>query len=159
MNDLLVLNQTPHTPCNQGVNGYSAWEQDNGNYCNQNNTPPNTQWYAFPPQVEARITLPTNGGPDANEAAPALPAGIAIGYLNPVTNSSGLPPPGYQPWAIDLTPSGFFTFWTFRLDIENGACFGSCQFNYVDQENLPCVVSSSPPAQPAAGLSGLPGIS
>ena len=43
-------------------------------------------------------------------------------------------------------PVGTFTFWGYRLNIENNACFGTCQFNYVDMENLPCVISYNPAA-------------
>jgi hypothetical protein len=43
-------------------------------------------------------------------------------------------------------PVGAFTFWGYRLAIEDNACFGACQFNYVDMENLPCVVSFDPTA-------------
>ena len=156
MQDLLW--QAPHTPCTfLGTN--NTWNEDNGN-CLCPGGCPNSNfgtdfYYAHAPLVEARITLPANGGNNQNATAPALPAGVTIGYINPASvMSGGLTPPGmigYDPTTGN--PSGAFTFWSFRLSIENNACFGSCQFNYVDLENLPCVVSYSPPA-PAAPADG-----
>jgi hypothetical protein len=157
MQDLLW--QAPHTPCNLGPN--DTWNEDDGTCLCQ--TPCENVnggldiYYAHAPFVEARITLPGNGGNAQNETAPALPTGVTIGYLNPATASGGLTPPGvigFDP--ASGNPSGTFTIWGYRLNIENNACFGTCQFNYVDMENLPCVVSYSPPAPgaPADGNSG-----
>lgn len=140
MQDLLW--QAPHVPC--GLGGGIAWSEDDGTCLINTDT---AQYYAHAPFVEARISLPSNGGNGQNETAPALPSGITIGYINPVTTlTSALTPPGmigYDP--ASGNPTGAFTFWGYRQDIENNACFGACQFNYVDMENLPCVISYSPP--------------
>lgn len=141
MQDLLW--QAPHSPC--GLDSGITWTEDDGT-CHVN-TDTNI-YYAFAPIVEARLSLPGNGGNGQNETAPALPAGIAIGYVNPVTTlTNALTPPGMI--GFDPTtgnPVGAFTFWGYRLTIENNACFGTCQFNYVDMENLPCVISYDPSA-------------
>jgi len=157
MQDLLW--QAPHTPCNLG--SHDTWNEDDGT-CKCQTPCENSNggldiYYAHAPFVEARISLPGNGGNAQNETAPALPAGIALGYVNPATASGGLIPPGVIDFDITTgNPSGTFTIWSYRLAIENNACFGTCQFNYVDAENLPCVVSYSPPAPaaPADGNSG-----
>jgi len=157
MQDLLW--QAPHSPC--WLNAGDTWNEDDGTCkCNgmgvecPNAGGGNDYYYPHSPFVETRINLPANGGNGQNETAPALPAGITIGYLNPVTNAGGLQPPGmigYDPGS--LNPSGTFTFWGYRLNIENNACFGNCQFPYVDMENLPCVISYTPPppTPPPAG--------
>jgi hypothetical protein len=129
-----------------------TWNEDDGSCLCQtpceNSNGGEDIYYAHAPLVEARISLPGNGGPGQNEGAPALPSGITIGYVNPVTSSTGalLPPGmiGFDP--TNGNPVGGWTIWGYRLAIEDNACFGTCQFNYVDAENLPCVVSYAPGA-------------
>jgi len=96
-----------------------------------------------------------------------LPGGITIGALNPVTNAGGLgapgtPPPNYTGFNIgNGNPNGSWTWWGYRYTIESAACPpASCRFDYVDQENLACVISASDTpsmvqVQPLSGLGGL----
>lgn len=149
--------QAPHQPCTLGPN--DTWNQDDGT-CRCPGGCPNAAsgtdyYYAYPPLVEARITLPVG--------APALPAGITLGYASPLTSSSGLQPPapdGYD--ATSGNPLAVWTIWGYRLAIESHACAGSCQFDYVNMENLACVQTAyTPPstniaqdANTAAGMTG-----
>ncbi|HSY18506.1 MAG TPA: hypothetical protein VK815_09245, partial [Candidatus Acidoferrales bacterium] len=143
--------QTPHPPC--GLTPPDRWMMDDGS-CPKSD-PPNDNGgtdhlYAHAPLVEARITLPGNGGNNQDEAAPDLPAGVSIGYRSPVDYDDGLKPHGqigYDPTTGNPTPA--WTFWGYRLAIENNGCAPSvCRFNYVATENLPCVTSYAP-APPA----------
>jgi hypothetical protein len=76
MTDLLY--QTPHVPASNPCESETlAWTEDNGT-CEADT---DTQMF-FPhrPLVEARLTLP--------DGAPALPSGITIGWVSPVTDPS-----------------------------------------------------------------------
>lgn len=90
MQDLLY--QTPHyqgnIPCTPTP---FAWTPDNGSCQSDTDI---IHYYAHPPLVECRITLPANGGPNSNQTAPALPSGITIGWTSPAglsANCSGPP--------------------------------------------------------------------
>lgn len=111
MQDLLY--QTPHypaiAPCTPNP---FAWLEDDGT-CNEGSG--TVQYYPHAPMVECRITLPNNGGPDSNSAAPALPNGITIGWESPAGTYTNC---GSQPANILFPPNsvGFglqaFTTWT-----------------------------------------------
>lgn len=141
MTDLLY--EAPHNPCgNFPPNG---WAMDDGTCRTSaaNPTGGTTIFYAHYPFVEARITVPGNGGNSGTESAPPPPTGI--GYVSPVTSAGGIQPPGmigFDPGSGNPVPG--WTFWGYRMNIEN-TCGGGCAFNYVDMENLPCVSSYSPP--------------
>lgn len=137
--------QPPHRPCNIGT--CAKWVMDSGptcpddipgscpgddDYVSDEETPAPTFFYAHAPQVEARLTIPGNYGLDQDESAPALPAGIQIGWLSPVTNTTGdiaLPP--VAPGAVSDRgePAPANTAW----DLHAAMCAlsGSCRFNYV----------------------------
>ena len=136
MTDLLW--QAPHVPWGATA---GRWVQDDGT-CTGN--------YPYPPLVEARTTVPTDGGNGENLTAPTPPTGI--GFVSPVTSSSGLGAPGmigFDPTSGNPSPA--WTTWGYRADIE-GTC-DACAFNYVDAENLPCVSSYAPSTTiPAADL-------
>jgi hypothetical protein len=144
--------QAPHTPC--GLGASDTWNMDDGT-CRvpaANAGGGTDYYYAHAPFVEARSTLPAG--------APALPAGITLGYTAPIF-AGGLTPPGmigFDPGSGN--PVGAWTIWGYRLNIEEHACAGSCQFNYVDAENLACIaVNYSAPTVPAdPALSGLGGL-
>ena len=147
--------QTPHTPC--GLSG--SWAMDDGTCMTGGD---GVTYYAHYPLVEARISVPTNGGYSGTETAPTPPTGI--GYLSPVTNVGGLGAPGmigFDPGSGNPSPA--WTFWGYRSNIES-TC-GGCAFDYADMENLPCVSSYvyTPPAPPAdigtsAGTAGSGGL-
>jgi len=118
-----LLWQTPHHPpdaYNELLDTYStfAWEQDDGT-CKVDEVDdlgnPTVKFYAHPPMVEARCLLPANGGIGQNETAPALPTGLMLGFLSPVTNNSG--DVAYAPSA------GGEMAWTFYFDACN--CIGN----------------------------------
>jgi len=128
-----LLWQAPHIPY-----GGSTWNTDDGT-CQADGF-----HYAYPPLVEARISVPSYGGNGADLTAPTPPTGI--GYLPPVTNASGLGAPGmigFDP--ASGKPAAAWTTWGYRLNIE-ATCGTGCAFNYVDAENLPCVSSYAPAA-------------
>jgi hypothetical protein len=146
-----LLWQGPHNPCGNSL----GWSEDDGTCQADSDT---KKFYPHRPYVEARTTLPSG--------APALPGGITLGQLNPVTNSGGLGAPGTPTsWlGYDINtgnPNGAWTWWGYRYTIESTSCPpASCRFNYVDTENLPCVKSAtSTPAMvqppPLSGLGGL----
>ena len=137
--------QPPHIPC--GMDPSLQWTMDDGT-C-QVNTGTN-QYYAHFPLVEARISVPGNGGYSGTETAPAPVEGI--GYVSPVSSSSGLPAPGMIGFdANSGNPTAAWTFWGYRLNIES-TC-GGCGFNYAGAENLACVSSYEyTPAAPAADI-------
>jgi hypothetical protein len=119
--------QTPHTPC--GLSG--SWSMDDGT-CRTSGD--GVTYYAHYPLVEARISVPTNGGYSGTETAPTPPTGI--GYLSPVTNVGGLGAPGmigFDPSSGNPSPA--WTVWGYRANIEADC---GCAFGYADIENLPC---------------------
>jgi len=131
MTDLLW--QAPHVPY-----GGSTWQVDDGT-CQADGF-----HYAYPPLVEARVTVPDYGGNAANLTAPTPPTGI--GYPSPVTSASGLGAPGMIGFDSSTgLPTAAWTTWGYRLNIE-GTCGTGCTFDYVDAENLPCVSSYAPAA-------------
>jgi hypothetical protein len=153
--------QPPHQPC--GTQGGDTWTMDDGN-CHQdapNDAGGDDMFYAHFTVFESRITLPPNGGPAQNETAPALPAPLTLGCISPVENSAGTLPPGqigFDPSTGNPLPA--WTAWGYRETIEDNACEGACRFSYQLDENLACVKSFAPAAQPTAPtLSGLPGLS
>lgn len=149
-----LLWQTPHNPCGNAL----GWTMDNGT-CQADNDA--TAFYGYPPLVEARVTVPTNGGAGQNLTAPTPPGGL--GYLSPVSNVGGMGAPGQIGFdASTGLPSPAWTFWGYRQAIEAG-CGGGCRFDYVGWENLPCVSSyaaplgSAAPAGTATGTTGTGG--
>jgi len=94
--------------------GNFTWSMDDGS-CKSASASPPTSFYPHMPVVEARATLPANGGPAQNETAPALPAGVTIGFTSPVTNADSQT--AYAP------SPGSATSWTFH-DAACG-CMGS----------------------------------
>lgn len=137
MTDLLW--QQPHAPCGF-VNPLSspamtlAWKMDDQSCpadIPEDMTGLTTKYYAFEPQVEARITIPCSYGPAQNVCGPSLPAGIQIGWLSPVTNSSGeiaFPPPAPLT-AADSTPGGATTAWLLHIQFCEEIA-NNCRFNY-----------------------------
>jgi len=139
--------QTPHHPCN--TKPCAQWKQDDGG-CHDDSvedgiefacpgddgytgeSSPPIYYYAFPPQVETRLTLPCNYGPAQNECPPALPDDIQLGWLSPVTNTTGdiaLPPnpPGAN--GLNGAPMDASTTWDFHSLL----CFqntSGCRFDY-----------------------------
>jgi hypothetical protein len=90
-----LLWQKPHHPplsYNEYLDDYSdyAWVEDDGN-CKEDETNEyggaTKKYYPHAPMVEARNSLPTNGGLLQNETAPALPEGVIIGFLSPADNT------------------------------------------------------------------------
>jgi hypothetical protein len=103
---------------------------DDDDYVPGESEPP-TYYFEHAPQVEARLTLPTNYGPGQDESPPALPAGVQIGWLSPVDHTSGevaLPPlpPGVS--SAGGVPLGASTTW----DLHTAMCIVApgCRFNY-----------------------------
>lgn len=137
MTDLLW--QAPHVPY-----GGSTWTMDDGT-CQMDGF-----HYGYPPLVEARVRLPTNGGTEANLTAPVPPTGI--GYGSPVGSAGGLGAPGMIGFEVTTgKPLPAWTTWGYRLNIE-ATCGTGCAFNYVDAENLPCASSYTPTAASAPEL-------
>lgn len=67
--------QAPFNPASEA--GHFGWNQDNGS--GQGDTSTN-RYYPHAPMVEARASLPTNGGWSGTETAPALPSGVTLEY-------------------------------------------------------------------------------
>lgn len=123
--------QQPHRPCNIKI--CAKWQMDgplcsddvpwdgdavacpgDDGYGDGESVPP-IYYYRFTPLVEARLTVPANYGAAQDESAPALPSGVVIGWLSPVTHAStdgnvAFPPlpPGPQGSAGGV-PGGFNT--------------------------------------------------
>jgi hypothetical protein len=100
MTDLLY--QSPHVPATAEpcTPASLAWTEDGGGCSDDSDT---AQFYPHRPLVEARLTVPSG--------APALPSGVTIGWVSPVTdpdspdalyppNSNGESLEGTVPWAI-----------------------------------------------------------
>ena len=88
-----LLWQEPHYPA-QGSGCTSNpfnWEEDNGT-CQTGDNP---KYFPMRPLVEARLTVPSG--------APALPAGITLGWDSPVDISGSADGPFYDP---EIPPSG-----------------------------------------------------
>lgn len=142
--------QRPHRPCN--VHTCSQWIQDDGScredlewdgaavacpgddeFVDGESVPPK-YYYAFYPQVEARLTVPCAYGPHSDECAPTLPAGIQIGWLSPVTHAFGsgavafppVPPGPLQELGI---PGGATTSWSTH-DLMCVTTAAGCRFDY-----------------------------
>jgi hypothetical protein len=80
MQDLLY--QAPHFPASNPCSPTPfAWLADAGS-CYPGDSE-RAKYYAHPLLVEARLTLPHNGGPDSDLNAPALPSGITMGWASP----------------------------------------------------------------------------
>ena len=104
--------QKPHTPLapidpltEMPLTSF-AWTMDDGS-CETSDyeTPPIKVYYPHMPLCEARATLPTNGGKNRDETAPALPPGITIGFTSPVDHNDSQTtwPPGpgaSEPWTF-----------------------------------------------------------
>ena len=140
--------QQPHHPCN--IKPCALWKEDDGT-CHEDSiedggtfgcdgddgfiegeTLPPVYYFASRSQVEARLTLPCNYGPFQNECAPALPDDVQIGWLSPVTNTTGdiaLPPTAPGASGSDGSPIAASTTWDFHSLL----CFqttSGCRFNY-----------------------------
>jgi hypothetical protein len=134
--------QQPHRPCN--IETCAKWQMD-GALCADNSpgTCPGDEdyvpgesdspvyYFGHAPQVEARLTVPCNYGNAQNECAPDLPAGIQIGWLSPVTNTTGdvaLPPLAPGAASDRGEPAGASTAW----ELHGALCAhtASCRFNY-----------------------------
>jgi hypothetical protein len=64
--------------------------------------------------VEARLSVPDTYGMSQDESAPSLPSGIQIGWLSPVTNTTGdvaLPPVPPAPLTDTGAPGGASVAW------------------------------------------------
>ena len=92
---------------------------------------PPEYFFGHAPQVEARLTLPTNYGNAQDESAPALPDNIQIGWLSPVDFTIGEiayppEPPGAE--QDRGNPAGAATAW----DLHAVFCVHApgCRFNY-----------------------------
>jgi len=135
MTDLLW--QPAARPC--GLDPTVHWVMDDGSCQDDDDT---NHYFAHPPMVEARVTVPVNGGNAQNETAPTPPTGI--GYRSPVTHPDGLGAPGMISFDVSSgNPSAAWTIWGYRMAIE-GTCPGGCRFDYIGIENLPCVSSYAP---------------
>lgn len=134
--------QRPHRPCN--IKPCAKWTMDGGT-CAENTegscpgdddfVPGESEapeyFFGHAPQVEARLTVPANYGEAQDESAPALPAGIQIGWLSPVDHSAGEiayppEPPGAE--QDRGNPAGAATAW----DLHSTMCAhkAGCRFNY-----------------------------
>lgn len=114
--------QAPHAPC--GLNGTAAWIPDTNGLCPAPGGA--TDYYELAPMVEARLTVPAG--------FLALPPGITLGFLSPVTNTVGdvaYPPP---PPAIfqNGNPSPVLTPWVLAINLCGVISGGACRFNYGD---------------------------
>ncbi len=144
--------QPPHRPCN--IKSCARWIADDGT-C-QENTPlnpptyacpgdedfvdgesqPPVYYYAFPPLAEARLTVPSNYGANQDEAGPALPIPIQIGWLSPVDHVPADGDVAYPPEPPGVSkdggvPDGATTAW----EVHDRLCASSaagCRFNYDD---------------------------
>lgn len=119
--------QTPHAPCGVIGTGSLSWVMDNGS-CEVNTTDPDTgnvtAYYGMAPMVEARLTVPTGD--------PALPAGITLGFLSPVTYTVGdvaypPTPPGY---IANGAPNYSIQVPWILQGVLCASVAGSCRFNY-----------------------------
>jgi hypothetical protein len=133
--------QTPHRPCN--IEPCARWEMDAA-ICSDNidgscpgdedytaESPIPEYFFRFPPQVEARLTVPDNYGDLQNESAPTLPADIQIGWSSPVTSSSGdlaLPPAPPGALSDRGEPADAATAWSIHALLCDHA--PGCRFNY-----------------------------
>jgi hypothetical protein len=134
--------QPPHRPCN--IETCAKWQMDDGlcsddspgscpgdeDYVPGESEPP-VYYFAHAPQVEARLTVPNNYGLGQDESALALPSSIQIGWLSPVTNTTGdiaLPPAPPGPLSDRGEPAGANTAW----DLHGLFCThaSGCRFNY-----------------------------
>jgi hypothetical protein len=144
--------QAPHYPCNLD-HTCDTWKEDDGSChanqtsegdpCDGNECPdtPCTLYYAQRPLVEARLTVPSTDdtcshayGPDQDEAGPALPDGIQIGWLSPVDTDPGtegvaLPPKAPGPTSATGKPGDC----SFTWDLHKTLCDAhddDCRFGY-----------------------------
>jgi hypothetical protein len=101
-------------------------------------------YYPLNVPVETELTLPNTYGPAQNESPPALPSGITIGWLSPVTNTGA--DVAYPPGPNSFT-SGYGTSLA-GLPIP----FATASILHYDLCNLPsgCLFA----AQYAAGQNG-----
>jgi hypothetical protein len=144
--------QPPHRPCN--IESCARWIADDGT-CLENtplNPPayacpddedfvdgesqPPVYYYAFPPLAEVRLTVPANYGTNQDEAGPALPIPIQIGWLSPVDHVPADGDVAYPPEPPGVSkdggvPDGATTAWEVhdRLCVSSA---GGCRFNYDD---------------------------
>lgn len=134
--------QHPHRPCNLKPCG--KWTMDggicadniegscpgDGDYVPDESTPPE-YFFAYAPQVEARLTIPGIYGDDSDESAPALPSGVQIGWLSPVDYDTGdvaFPPHAPTIESDRGNPGGASTSWNLHelfCDHTDG-----CRFDY-----------------------------
>jgi hypothetical protein len=134
--------QRPHRPCN--IKPCARWSMDTG-ICAANSggscpgdddyipgvSEPPEYFFAHAPQVEARLTVPSNYGVAQNESAPALPAGIQIGWLSPVNFASGdiaYPPEAPGAEQDRGNPADANTAWALHALLCAHAA--GCRFNY-----------------------------
>ncbi|HSY42854.1 MAG TPA: hypothetical protein VK811_03020 [Candidatus Acidoferrum sp.] len=121
MTDLLW--QPPHVPATSPCAAETtAWTEDNGT-C-ESNSDTNT-YYAHRPLVEARLTVPAG--------APALPSGITIGWLSPVTNPTS--PDALYPAPSNGPGLGGNVPWTI-LDNECGCIQGDGVFTGIYENQV-----------------------
>jgi hypothetical protein len=133
--------QKPHLPCDgtdpllgDDYGGQDiSFVQDDGT-CEPNTADPDTGlltvYYAYPPQVEARISVPGNYGPLQNEGGPALPAGISITPDSPVTYPPA-PNPNYPPTYLGFDSNGFPLSWVGPWMLHERFCNSAgCRFPY-----------------------------
>jgi hypothetical protein len=113
MTDLLY--EPPHYPASNPCTPTPfEWLQDTGGCAPDTDT---ITYYAHAPIVEARLTLPSNGGPSGTETAPSLPSGISIGWASPagLDADCGSPPadtlfpPGPNGYGLEV--DGIWNFW------------------------------------------------
>ena len=137
MTDLLW--QAPHAPCgfvDEDSGEDLAWAMDNGT-CqadfdeDTDSGVTHHKFYAHAPQVEARAAVPCNYGNAQNECAPALPAGIQIGWSSPVTATTGdiAFPPSPPPPQDDGVPNGTTTAYSLHAILCATSAKG-CRFSY-----------------------------
>jgi hypothetical protein len=133
--------QQPHRPCN--IETCAKWQMDGG-ICSgdspgscpgdddfEGDSELPVYYFTHAPQVEVRLTVPNNYGLGQDEPASALPAGIQIGWLSPVTNSTGdvaLPPEPPGAASDRGEPAGANTAW--NLHEIFCAHAAGCRFNY-----------------------------
>jgi len=135
--------QQPHRPCH--IEPCALWKQDNGE-CDHDSdgvcpptedTPAPEYFYGYYPLVEARLTVPSVAdvcghayGALQDEAGPALPTGIEIGWLSPVDHDTGdvaLPPKPGGPNSGNGVPLAVDTAWGLHKRFCDA---GPCRFNY-----------------------------
>jgi hypothetical protein len=96
--------------------------------------PPPMYFFASAPQVEARIVVPSNYGPNQNESAPNVPSDVQIGWLSPVTTDPSTGSIAFPPAAIGVSqggaiPNGAAMASALHAQI-CGAMGGGCRFAY-----------------------------